>query len=473
MMRMAMGIEFTHGQRLGSRYCETRPGSLRFMVSPELCRRNFTRLAGVLALVVLGSAVTAEAQSAAFVARRDLADGVSPNDCVSTPSFGDGGASSLAVAKQLGNGGVSFEDARNLGAGFGSCSVAIGDFNGDGVPDLVVANSAGPYELWLLLGNGDGTFQAARTFTSGGESPVSLAVGDFNGDGIQDLAVANMYADSVSVLLGNRDGIFRGPVSFGAGDSPRSVAVGDFDGDGIQDLAVANSGRDFPFLTPGSVSVLLGNGDGTFQAAQNHRLNRFPWSVAVGDFNRDGKLDVAVVTFNSDSVGVVLLGNGDGTFQAERYFGTGIPGNFPASVAVGDFNGDGLADLAVAGPGAPPAYYDGSVSVLLGNGDGTFQGVRHYDAGAGPFSVAVGDFNGDGLADLAVANEVSDNVSVLLGQGDGTFQAARSFGAGLRPAFVVVGDLNGDGLPDLAVANFSYPAYYPSTVSVFINNTPQ
>jgi hypothetical protein len=182
--------------------------------------------------------------------------------------------------------------------------------------------------------------------------------------------------------------------------------------------------------------------------------------VAVGDFNGDGKPDLAVANWNSNSVSV-LLGNGDGSFQAAQDFGAGIS---PESVAVGDFNGDGKPDLAVANFGSA------TVSVLLGNGDGSFRPAQDFVVGRGAYSVAVGDFNGDGKPDLAVANFWSTNVSVLLGNGDGSFQAAQNFGTGgygSFPASVAVGDFNGDGKPDLAVAN-----YYSNNVSVLINNTP-
>ncbi len=179
-------------------------------------------------------------------------------------------------------------------------------------------------------------------------------------------------------------------------------------------------------------------------------------SMAVGDFNGDGKPDLVVANVDSDTVSV-LLGNGDGTFQTAQNFGAG---RGPRSVAVGDFNGDGKLDLAVAN------FYSNNVSVLLGNGDGTFQAARNFAVGNGPYSVAVGDFNGDGVQDLAVANFNSNNVSVLPGNGDGTFQAAVNFGAGVFPSSVAVGDFNGDGLQDLAVANQG-----SNNVSVLINNT--
>src|SRR5439155_13909145 len=199
--------------------------------------------------------------------------------------------------------------------------------------------------------------------------------------------------------------------NYAVGTDPRSVAVGDFNGDGKPDLAVANTGSS-------TISVLLGNGDGTFQAAQTFAAGASPWSVTAGDFNDDGKQDLAAANFGSADVSV-LLGNGDGTFQAAVSYpsGTGsLSHNHPESVRAGDFNADGKPDLTVANN-------DASVSVLLGNGDGTFQAARTFWAHIHPASVAVGDFNRDGNQDLAVANFDSGDVSVLLGNGDGTLQA--------------------------------------------------
>ena len=202
----------------------------------------------------------------------------------------------------------------------------------------------------------------------------------------------------------------------GAGTYPTSVAVGDFNGDGKADLAVTNGSAN-------TVSILLGKGDGTFQAAVNYGAGSNPVSVAVGDFNGDGKADLAVANYVSNNVSV-LLGNGDASFQPAVNYSVG---SYPDSVAVGDFNGDGKADLVVANTN------NEDMSVLLGNGDGTFQAAVNYAMGSNPWSVAVGDFNGDGRADLAVANEGSNNVSILLGAA-----------APISPY-----DFNGDGHPDV------------------------
>jgi hypothetical protein len=182
--------------------------------------------------------------------------------------------------------------------------------------------------------------------------------------------------------------------------------------------------------------------------------------VAVGDFDDDGTPDLAVANLGSNTVSV-LLGNGNGSFQAPRSYAAGSK---PQSVAAGDFNGDGVPDLAVANAGSYP-YTDGSVSVLLGNGDGTFRAAVSYAAGTAPTSVAVGDFNGDGLLDLAVAD--AGGVRVLLGNGDGTFRTTPiSYVSGVSPNSVAVADFNGDGWPDLAVANFA-----SNDVSLLLNDT--
>jgi len=360
---------------------------------------------------------------------------------------------------------VSFITRVDYAAGTNPASVAVGDFNRDGVPDVAVANY-GSNTVSVLLGNGDGTFQPALTLAADA-NPEFVAVSDFNRDGVPDLVVACSGSNSVSVFLGNGDGTFQPARNFAA-NGGQSVAVGDFNGDGVQDLAVADYNLN---NVPGSdtVSVLLGNGGGTFQPARTFATAGMnPVTVAVGDFNGDGRPDLAVTNSANTSSGAVpgnvsvLLGNGDGTFQPARTLNVGIT---PAFVAVRDFNGDGRQDLAVAN------FRSSTVSVLLGNGDGTFLAARNFAAGAGPLSFAVGDFNGDGVSDLAVANfdfniQGPNTVSVLLGNPDGTFQAPLSFGAGTNPDSVAVGDFNGDGLQDLAVANFN-----SNTVSVLINNT--
>jgi hypothetical protein len=301
--------------------------------------------------------------------------------------------------------------------------------NGDGIPDLAVANR-GDDSVSVLLSKGDGTFQAAQSYATG-SAPISLAAADLNGDGHTDLVTANAADGTVSILLGNGDGSFQAAQSYRVAVAS-SVAVGDFNHDGIPDLAVAGSDTRGRFV----VSILLGNGDGTFQAAVNNDVG-YGSSVAVGDFNGDGSLDLAVVHGDSHSL-YIFLGKGNGTFQYAGGYGFGSD---PNSMVVGDFNGDGKLDLAVAN--------GNTVSVLLGNGDGSFQDPRNFSAVGG--SLIVADFNGDGHLDIAV---LGSGVRVLLGNGDGSFQTTHlSYIPGSFPSSVAVGDFNGDGRLDVAVAN--------------------
>jgi hypothetical protein len=321
-------------------------------------------------------------------------------------------------------------------------SVAVGDFNGDGIPDLAVADlidGGTNGGVTILLGNGNGTFKSAGVIQTTGPDSWSVAVGDFNSDGKTDLAVANASSNNVTILLGNGDGTFTAqPVSPPTGDFPQFVTVADFNGDGIPDLAVAN-GDDVV------VSILLGNGDGTFTAAPSVNTDSGPVSIAVADFNGDGIPDLAVANAGGYSV-TLYLGNGDGTFT---YSSTSAVER-PVSVAVGDFNGDGIPDLAVANE------HFNTVAILLGNGDGTFtQAPVSPATGHAPVAVAVGDFNDDGKADLAVANSNDNTVSILLGNGNGTFTAAASPSTGSNPGPVAAGSFKSDGQTGLAVVNES------------------
>jgi hypothetical protein len=348
---------------------------------------------------------------------------------------------------------LSFLPPVSYAVGSAPSSVAVGDFDSDGTLDLAVANGD---SVSILLGKGDGKFQPAKSYAAG-SSPLSLAVGDFNGDNHLDLAVANFDSDTVTILLGNGDGTFQAPQSYPAGLSPSAVAVGDLNGDNHLDLAVAN-------FYPDTVTVLLGNGDGSFQTAGNFPVGALPRSIAVGDFNGDGRLDLAVASPWTDTVSV-LLSNGDATFQPAKSYAAGLT---PVSVAVGDFDADGHLDLAVANYGDEFSNTPGSVSVLLGNGDGTFQTARDFPAGITPWCVAVADFDGNGFSDLAAANGYDGTVSVLLGQGDGTFQATQNYAVGKDSVSLAVGDFNGDGFPDLAVA--VHPPFEPrGTVSILLN----
>jgi hypothetical protein len=386
-------------------------------------------------------------------------------------------------------------------------SVAIADLNGDGIPDLVVTNACqsgyqgycdapgASGEVAVLLGNSDGTFQPAATYSTGAYVATSVAVGDLNGDGVPDLVVANscqyggeqcgyFTAGQVSVLLGNGDGTFQPAVTYSSGgDDANSVAVGDLNGDGYPDLVVVN-------FDSSSIGVLLGNGDGTFQAPVTYpQGSTYPVSVAIGDLNGDGKLDVVASTYfqigGQDGGVIVLLGNGDGTLQAAVSYSSG--GYYPGGVALGDLNGDGHLDVAVANSYGSTGH--GAVGVLLGNGDGTFQAPFSYSwGGQQANAVTIGDVNGDGHTDLVVAVAcVKDHygycygagvVSILLGNGDGTFQtpAVDYPSGGFVAGSVAVADLNGDGRPDIVVSNGCThydqvsPCRTDGTVGVLLNS---
>ena len=400
------------------------------------------------------------------------------------------------ISVLLGNGNDTFQIPQQTTTGVDPSAVVTGDFNGDGRLDLATANASSD-TVSILLGNGDGTFQAQKEFAVAPPTnldgslflepypipPISLVAGDFNGDGRLDLAVAVTgleYGNGVTVpgslylLFGNGDGTFQSPVPYTAAEflSPYSLVAGDFTGNGRLDLALIDGGnQDFGGTVPASVDVLLGNGDGTFQAPLRYVVGGYPFDLLAGDFTGDGKLDLAFASHFSNVISV-MLGNGDGTFQPAKTFAVGT---YPVSLVAGDFTGDGKLDLAVGG------YNDNPVTnsvvyqalLLLGNGDGTFQPEEAFAVGTFPWSLVAGDFTGDGKLDLAIGassydafgNPVPDEDLLLLGNGDGTFQTPGKVVVGIGESALVAGDFTGDGRLDLAAANS-----FSNDVSLVISN---
>ena len=326
--------------------------------------------------------------------------------------------------------------------------VVVADFNADGKLDLALGSQTSPGELYVLLGNGDGTFANPVTYGTGGQYPQWLAAADMNGDGKLDL-VASSYNDgndsSVAVLLGNGDGTFGAAASFGATFENQNLSIADLNGDGNLDVAV---------ITGSGVDVFLGDGDGTLQSPTQVITASGVDGIAIGDFNRDDKLDLAVSVSGSTSISI-LLGNGDGSFQSPAEF---TVGTYAGIASTADVNGDGNLDLIVS------AFASGE-SVLLGNGDGTFQPYTEFATAADPGFQALGDFNADGKLDAAIPNTYSGSLtgSMLLGNGDGTFQSYFGFATGSEPYGIAAGDFNGDGRLDLATANFG-----DSTISILL-----
>lgn len=326
--------------------------------------------------------------------------------------------------------------------------VVAADFNNDGILDLATADFTSA-DVSILLGNGDGTFQKARHFSTT-YGPSSLVVGDFNHDGNLDIAVTEYGFNTPGVLaifLGEGNGSFKPGAVYQVGTQPYGVTEADFNKDGNIDLATADNGDN-------EVAVLFGNGDGTFQSPVNYQAP-LPERVLGVDLNGDGYPDLAILAYcgsdpqNCPNGAVeVMLNNGNGTFGSGTYFQVGVG---PDGIAAADLRHDGKIDLAVANNNfqAPS-----TVSVLLGNGDGTFQPAVNYSVGNGPAGLALADLTGNGKDDIAVANVGNGEVSFLLGNGNGTFQPAVNLRgpAGSAPLSVAAGDFSGNGVLDLAVA---------------------
>jgi len=344
-------------------------------------------------------------------------------------------------------------------------SIAVGDFNGDGRPDFV--SSSSDNTIVVFLGNGDGSFQAPVHYAV--NDPLGVAVADLNGDGKLDVVVTDYnslgttFGGGVSVLLGNGDGTFQAAVAYNTGKNPTAVAIADLNSDGKPDLVVTD-------VKSGNVSILLNKGNGTFNIVGQSAAGASPYGVAIADVNRDGRNDVVVTNycdvtaFGQSAAGCgtgsfspntisVLLGNGDGSFEAPV---SSAAGNGPFQVAVADLNSDGWPDVVVSD------NLGTTLSVLLNKGDGTFLAPVPYVVGHIPLWVVIADYNGDGKPDLAATTR--DNALVeLLGNGDGTFQPAVNYFSGTEFLGMQNGDFDGNSLPDIVAGTGQF------TVGTFLN----
>jgi hypothetical protein len=363
------------------------------------------------------------------------------------------GATFAGISVLLGNGDGTFQSAI-AGSSVVASSLALADFNQDGKLDIALQNTE-TETLQVLLGNGNGTFQSGMTIPPSAFRDI-LGVGDLNGDGKADL-IGQGSLGGVQILLGNGDGTFtmKPPL---ATVGQQTVILGDLNGDGIPDIVVAAAGTHRSDTTfPDIVSVVMGNGDGTFAIAPTYALPQFPGSVIAADLNNDGKADLVAAFFaaHSDEGGFATLLNLGTSFDAPVVTSV-IPPLFPLSLVAADFNGDGRIDLACTNL---------AVGIFLGNGDGTLQPGVFYDQGT-QAPTAVGDFNGDGVPDIVGFNEASFDVSALLGNGDGTFGFALNSPAGGFVSALAVGDFNGDGKLD--VATIVSPNNGPSVASLLL-----
>jgi hypothetical protein len=405
----------------------------------------------------LNTTFASASQLTAQVPANDIASPSTATITVVSPAPGGGRSNAVLLPIASPTASPNFVPAKGspITGIYAPIAVAVGDFTGNGKSDLAIIQFGD--HVYTYLGNGDGTFRPAPgspivtqqppwdTFPT--PYPDALALGDFNNSGKLGLAVAESQDANVNIYFGNGDGSFTPSTAFAytAGQPVQSVVAADFRGNGNLDLAVANR------LLGQAVNVLLGYQSGAFNQAPLPASGYLTGAntLAFGDFNADGKIDLAVATPNNTVA--ILLGKGDGTFTVSAV--APPVGKDPEAIAVADVNSDGKLDLVVAN------YQDNSISVLLGNGDGTFTGApgSPITVGNGPQGVLLADLNNDGKLDIAVANYLDSTVTLLLGNGDGTFHPAASSPLSVAggPYSLAAGDFDGSGRLGLVTTNFS------------------
>ncbi|MEL6382659.1 MAG: DUF4347 domain-containing protein [Cyanobacteria bacterium J06626_18] len=360
---------------------------------------------------------------------------------------------------------VSFEETLFLPIGADPSSTTVGNFNNDGALDIAVVN-AEDNTVSILLGDGSGGFGGPTTFAVGNvdDAPGAIVAGSFNGDDNTDLAIANFFDNTISVLLGDGTGSFSPPTSFAAGNAPTALQAADFNGDGNLDLVSTATADD-------AVLLLLGDGTGGFGNPTPFAVGDVPTALAVDDFDGDGSADIAVANFSEQTDPVVgtsdtlsiLLGDGAGSFAEQVTFEVGID---PVAIVSGDFDEDDIPDLAVSN------FFDSTVSVLLGDGTGSFGSQTVLAVEDAPRSLVTADFNGDGDSDLVVGNIDDESLSILEGNGQGNFADQEVFELSGDLSSINAGDFDGDGDPDLIATNgASTSGGTANTVSVVVNTT--
>jgi hypothetical protein len=401
-----------------------------------------------------------------FTASSPLTVGSSPGAIV-TGDFGNG-MDDLAVANTGSNnvsilmatGGGKFQSAGNYAAGAAPAAIAAGDLNGDGRVDLVTSNW-GSSDISVLIGKGNGSFEESSVANAVGSSPTSQATGDFTGNGNLGVAILNSVSDNITILPGNGDGTFEQSltVALPAGGAPSAIVAGDFNGDGRTDLAVADPGLN-------EIDILLGNGNGTFDLASTIADPGGPVALATGDFTDNGRIDIAVADFGTGTV-TILLNTGGGQFAALSPFAVdpdGLTNSRPSSIVAGNF-GNGSVDLAVGDQATD------SIIVLMGNGTGNFQPQAPIALG-GVFSASLklvaGDFLKNGRDDIAAADYEpfsGSNIDVLLSNPDGSFQNPVAIATSSAPVAITAGDFTGNGILDLATADGANNVSFTGTLT--------
>jgi hypothetical protein len=353
---------------------------------------------------------------------------------------------------------LSFKEAVNIETGLFASGVVIEDLDGDGTADLAVTNQ-NSNNVSVLLGDGTGAFRGKTDFPAGG-SPQRIAAADLDGDGNFDLVLPITTADAVAILFGDGRGHFAEPRVLSVVGGPFMTIVADFNADTRLDVAVGTQ-------TAGSrrVAVLFGSGSRTFSAPSYFgSFESTPTALGVGDFNRDGTLDLAAGGGPNVPPGAnnlsILLGDGRGGFSTPTSLTVGPA---PQSMSIADFNKDAFLDIAISN--SLPMGTDSTVSVLFGDGKGGFSERLPLEIGMLGRGTGVADFDSDGNPDLVVANSASNTVSVLRGDGKGHFTAKADFSVGKNPRKLAVGDLNRDGRADIVTPNTG-----SNNVSILINN---